>query len=83
MNKLQKQIIEEKLTKVIQRIDRIEDKDELTDRDKERLTELFGVLEGADEILTVLGYVRRYHDGGEDENGKRGRSWYTLEKIGG
>ena len=81
MNRMQKKAIEEKLSTIIQRIERIENKESISGKDVVRIAEYQEQLHGADEILTALGYVREYHGGDIDESGKIRRSYYTLEKI--
>lgn len=84
MNSLQKQVIEERLSLVVQRIERIEYLAEVRgelEKYKAELAELHGVLEGADVVLAALGYGRRYHMGEEDEKGRIRGSRYALEKI--
>lgn len=81
MNKMQIKAIEERLTTLLQRIERIEDKETLSDKDQARLVEYREQLHGADMILTLAGYVRDYHMGTEDERGRLRGSYYTLAKI--
>ena len=81
MNSLQKKAIEEKLSVIIQRIERIENKGSLSENDEIRLIKYQEQLHGADEVLTAIGYVREYHGGDIDESGKTRRSYYTLKKI--
>lgn len=82
LNKAQVKAIEEKLSAIIQRIERIEDKESMTEKDAQRLTEYHEQLHGADDILTIVGYVRRYHMGAEDSQGRVHGSYYTLERLG-
>lgn len=84
LNKMQVKAIEEKLSIIIQRIERIEYLAEVRgelEKYKAELAELHGVLEGADVVLAALGYGRRYHMGEEDEKGRIRGSHYALEKI--
>lgn len=83
LNKAQIKAIEDKLSVIIQRIERIEDKDAMTEKDAQRLLEYRERLHGADDILTICGYVRCYHMGTEDAQGRVHGSYYTLEKLGG
>lgn len=81
LNKMQVKAIEERLSIIIQRIERIEDKECMTEKDAARLMEYREQLHGADEILCCAGYTRRYHMGEEDAQGRVHGSYYTLEKI--
>ena len=81
MNKMQIKAIEERLSVILQRIERIEDKEVLSDKDQARLVEYREQLHGADEVLTAAGYFREYHMGTEDESGRIRGSYYTLRRI--
>ena len=81
LNKAQVKAIEEKLSVIIQRIERIEDKESMTEEDAARLVEYREQLHGADEILFCAGYTKWYHMGEEDAQGRVHGSYYTLEKI--
>lgn len=81
INKRQIKSIEDNLSRILQRIERIEDKEALSDKDIQRLDQCRDELAGADQILTVLGFAREYHAGTIDASGKIHGSTYTLIAI--
>lgn len=83
MNKAQRNAVAESLTAILRKLEKCEDRLAAAQEDgngeavvfiRSRIEYLSAELKGADSVLTMLGYVRRYHD--DNELGH-----YTIEKI--
>lgn len=83
MNKAQKTCIAETLSAILHKLEKCEDRlasaqdngdADAVARISARIESLSAELKGADAVLTMLGYVRQYHDDNE-------RGHYTIEKI--
>ena len=83
MNKIQKNAIAENLSLLLHKIEKCEERLEVAQDNRDtdaivkisaRLNVLSAELQGADIVLTILGYTRKYHD---DNN----YGHYTLEKL--
>ena len=83
MNKVQRNAIAENLSALLHKLEKCEDRlavaqdngdADAVARLSARIETLSAELKGADAVLTMLGYVRKYHDDNE-------RGHYTIEKI--